>query len=100
MTERNKKVEKEMKKTYVTLKAWVVVMEIIVLGASPGVVSADAHNTNQTDYWTNYYGLSTEELGAGATPLTGTISVADYHARQAIVQSSLVALDLDLNPIK
>jgi hypothetical protein len=38
-------------------------------------------------------------LGAGATPLTGEISVVEYHARQLIMWSSPVSLDINLKPV-
>ena len=87
-----------MKKTCSNLKALIVVIVLIAILALPGIASADdAKITNNNDY---QYVLGVEELGAGATPLTGQISIPEYRARQAMVQSSPMSLDLDLSPIK
>ena len=84
-----------MKKMFRTLKALIPAIAMIAVVALPGAVSADSPNPN--DY--TWYTLSMDELGAGATPSTGTISVADYHARERIMWASPIALDLNLNPI-
>jgi len=88
-----------MKKTSIKLGALILVMVMITLAALPGIVSADSGDANNTDSNYYWYNLSTEEIGAGATPLTGEISVAEYHARQVIMWSSPVSLDINLKPV-
>ena len=89
-----------MKKTYIKLGALILVMVMIALAALPGAVSADSGDANKTNSDYYWYTLSIDELGAGATPLTGEITVAEYHARQLIIWSSPISLDLNLNPIE
>ena len=90
-----------MKNTVVTLRALILVMALVVAVALPAAVSASGPSKKaDTGYWTNSYGLSVEELGAGATPLAGKMSIAEYRASQAIEQNSVVSLDSNLVPIK
>jgi hypothetical protein len=85
-----------MKKMFRTLKALIPVVAMIAVVALPGAVSADSGNASKDYYW---YNLSPDELGAGATPSTGTISVANYHARELIMWASPIALDMNLDPM-
>ena len=87
-----------MKKMLGTLKGLILATAMIAVAALPGEVLADAGSGNQADS-ISWNTLSFEEIGAGATPLTGTTSVSDYHARELIMWSSPVALDINLHPI-
>ena len=87
-----------MRKTFCTLKGLILVAATIGVVSLPGISSADA--PSQGNHMECRYCLGNEEIGAGATPLLGKMSIPEYRDRQAIVQSSSVALNLDLNPKK
>jgi hypothetical protein len=97
MAKVSKEGEKEMKNINIMVRVLISVMAMIGLATLPVAVSADDANKINTDYY--WYNLSIDELGAGATPLAG-MTVAEYRARQKIVQSSPISLDINLNPIK